>query len=117
MKTPTETIEAYIEATRSGDVEGLKNLFSPEALMSGFFEGEFYSGSLGVFFDEVRDNPSPSETGQEYIGEITYTEVIGNIAQVTMKEKGYLGLDFTNLFHLACVDGKWLILSKTYIDE
>ena len=34
-----------------------------------------------------------------------------------MKEKGYLGLDFSNLFHLACVDGKWLILSKTYIDE
>ena len=117
MKTPQETIEKYIDATRTGDVEGLKNLFSAEALMSGFYEGEFYSGSPEVFFDEVRDNPSPSETGKDYLGEITFTEVIGNIAQVTMKEKGYLGLDFSNMFHLACVDGKWSILSKTYIDE
>ena len=116
MRTPNETIDMYIEATRSGDVEGLKNLFLPEALMSGFFEGEFYSGSAEVFFDEVRDNPSPSDTGKDYLGEITYTEVIGNIAQVTMKERGYLGLDFSNMFHLACVKGQWLILSKTYID-
>ena len=85
--------------------------------MSGYFAGEFYSGSPEVFFDEVRDNPSPSETGKNYVGEITYTETIRNIAQVTMKEKGYLGLDFSNLFHLACVDGKWSILSKTYIDD
>ena len=84
--------------------------------MSGFYEGEYYSGSPEVFFEEVLNNPGPSKTGQEYIGEITYTEVIGNIAQVTMKEKGYLGLSFSNLFHLACIDGEWFIISKTYID-
>ncbi len=117
MSTPAKTIEDYIEATRLGDVEGLRSLFSSEALMSGFYEGEFYSGSPEVFFEEVRDNPSPSETGQEYIGEIIYAEVIGNIAQVTMKEKGYLDLNFSNLFHLAYINGTWLIISKTYIDE
>lgn len=117
MSTPVETIEKYIEATRLGDADGLKNLFSPEALMSGFYEGEYYSGSPEVFFEEVRDNPRPSETGQEYIGEIAYTEVINNIAQVTVKEKGYLGLNFSNLFHLARIDSEWLIISKTYIDE
>jgi len=117
MSTPTETIENYIEATRQGNVEELRSLFSSEALMSGFYEGEYYSGSPEVFFDEVRENPSPSETGMEYIGEITYTEVIGGVSQITMKEKGYLGLDFSNLFHLACIDGKWLIISKTYVDQ
>lgn len=87
MSTPQVTIEKYIESTRTGDVEGLKNLFLPEALMSGFYEGEFYLGSPEVFFDEVRDNPSPSETGKDYAGEI------------------------------ACVDTRCLILSKTYINE
>ncbi len=116
MSTAAETIENYIEATRLGDVDGLRKLFSREALMSGFYKGEYYSGSPEAFFEEVRDNPSPAETGQEYIGEITYTEVIGNIAQVTMKEKGYLGLNFSNLFHLAYMDDEWRIISKTYID-
>ena len=73
------------------------------------------SGSLEAFFEEVRDNPSPTESGGEYTGEITHTEVIDKIAQVTMKEKGYLGLNFSNLFHLACIDGNWLIICKTYI--
>jgi hypothetical protein len=117
MSTPIETIEKYIEETRLGNVEGLKNLFSPEALMSGFYESEYYSGSPEAFFEEVRDSPSPSESGQDYNGEITHTEVIGKIAQVTMKEKGYLGLNFSNLFHLACINDKWLIISKTYMDE
>ena len=74
-------------------------------------------GLQKCFFEEVKDNPSPSDTGQEYNGEITHTEVIGRIAQVTMKEKRYLGLNFSNLFHLASINGNWLIISKTYIDE
>ena len=117
MNTPTETIEIYIDGTRSGDLEKLQSVFAPGALMSGFFEGEFYSGSPDIFFDEVRNNPSPAETGNAYVGEITHEEVVGSTAQITMKEKGYLGADLTNLFHLANIDGKWLILSKTYTDE
>jgi hypothetical protein len=116
MSTPTETINVYIEATRSGDVDKLKSVFASGALMSGFFEGEFYSGSPDLFFEEVRDNPSPAETGSEYVGEITYEEVVGRTAQITMKEKGYLGVDIINLFHLANINGTWLILSKTYTD-
>ena len=65
----------------------------------------------------MRDKPSPAEAGTEYVGEITHTEVIGDIAQVTMKEQGYLGLNFTNLFHLARIGNTWMILSKTYIDS
>ena len=85
--------------------------------MSGFYEGEFYIGSPDMFFDEVRDNPGPSVTGAEYVGKITSSAIIGSIANVTLKEKGYLGLDFTNLFQLAHIDGSWLIVSKAYVDE
>ena len=116
MNTPTETINVYIEATCRGDVDKLRSVFAPGALMSGFFEGEFYSGSPDLFFGEVRDNPSPAESGIEYVGEITYEEVIRNTAQITMKEKGYLGADMTSLFHLANINGKWITPSKTYSD-
>lgn len=48
--TPSETINQYIEATRIGDVEMMRSIFSPAALMSGFFEGDFYIGSPDYFF-------------------------------------------------------------------
>ena len=115
--TALETVNQYIEATRDGAVETMRSLFSPAALMSGFYEGEFYIGSPDLFFDELRDNPSPSATGADYSGEIISSEMFGNIANVTLKEKGYLGLDFTNLFQLARIDGDWLIVSKAYVDE
>ncbi len=117
LSTPQQVITEYVEACRNGDVEKLRSLFSPSALMSGFYEGEFYIGSPDLFFDEVRDNPSPASTGAEYIGEITSSEIIEDIASVTLIEKGYLGLNFSNLFQLARIDGSWVIVSKTYFDK
>ena len=114
--TPHDTIAVYVEACRAGDVKTLRSLFAANALMWGFYQGDYYLGSPQPFYDEVRDNPSPAETGIEYIGEITSVEQYGDIAQVTLREQGYLGADFTNLFQLALLDGDWLIVSKAYID-
>lgn len=115
--TPQQTIETLVAACRSGDVEKLKSVFSNNALMTGYFNGEFYTGSAELFYDEVRDNPSPASTGSEYIGEITSVEEYGDIANVTLREKGFLGANFINLFQLVRLDGSWLIYSKLYVDE
>lgn len=117
ISEPKKTISDYVEACRSGDVDKLRSLFSSSALMSGFIEGEFYIGSPEIFFDEVRDNPSPASTGSTYTGDITSFEKVGKIANVTLKENGYLGLKLTNFFQLACVNGIWLIVSKAYVDK
>lgn len=85
--------------------------------MSGYINGEYYSGSPEPFFDEVRDNPSPASTGAEYIGEIISVEEFGDIANVVLKEEGFLSANFINLFQLICIDGTWLIVSKAYVDE
>ena len=117
FETPKQIIEALVEACRSGDVELLQSVFSDNALMTGYFGGEFYTGSPELFYDEVRDNPSPASTGAEYIGEITSIEEYGDIANVTLQETGILGANFTNLFQLVRKDGAWLIYSKLYVDE
>jgi len=114
---PRETITELIEACHSGDADRLRGVFGPGALMSGYYNGKFYSGSPEPFYDEVRDNPSPASTGAEYIGEITSVEEFGDIANVILEEKGFLGANFINLFQLVCIDGNWLIVSKAYVDE
>jgi len=117
MKTPIETITKYVETCRTGDADNLKKLFAQGAMMCGFFNGEFYIGDPDIFFDEVRNEPCPSASGEEYMGEIITGEVINKIANVTLEETNYLGSDYTILFQLACIDDSWLIVSKTYIDE
>ncbi len=114
---PREVIDEYVEACRVGSVDRLRAIFHPDALMSGYYGGEFYMGSPQPFYDEVGDSPSPTGTGAPYVGEITTVEVKGGCASVTLKETGFFGSDFTNWFRLAKLDGRWLILSKTYVDE
>jgi hypothetical protein len=117
LTTPQETISKYVAACREGNVEKLRSLFSPAVLMSGLFGGELYIGLPDIFFDTVRDNPSPTSTGVAYTSEITSSENLGNIATVTLKEQGYLGSNFTNLFQLAHINESWIIVSKLYVDE
>ena len=114
---PRDTINELVEACHSGNVEKLRGVFNQGALMSGYYNGEYYSGSPEPFFDEVGDNPCPAGTGAEYIGEIVSVEEFGNIANVVLKETGFLGANFINLFQLVCIDGNWLIVSKAYVDE
>ena len=117
QSSPESTITEYIEACRIGSVDRLQAIFHPNALMAGYLQGEFYIGSPKTFFDEVRDNPSPSDSGAAYTGEITSVETFGDVASVTLKENGYLGTGFTNWFHLARLNGNWKIISKSYQDQ
>jgi hypothetical protein len=114
---PRATITELVDACHAGDGERLRCVFSKGALMSGYFKGEYYSGSPEPFFDEVRDNPAPASTGVEYIAEITSIEEFGDIANAILEEKNFLGADFMNLYQLASIDGNWLIVSKAYVDE
>jgi len=66
FETPKQTIETLVEACRTGDVEKLKSVFSSNALMTGYFGGG-YTGSPELFYDEVRDNPSPASTRLSWI--------------------------------------------------
>lgn len=115
--SPAATINAYVDACRTGDTERLQTLFHPDALMTGFYQGDFNIGSPRPFYEEVRDNLAPADSDAAYSGEIVSADIFGDIASVVMQETGYLGLNCTNLFHVANVDGVWKITCKSYIDR
>jgi hypothetical protein len=59
-----------------------------------------------------------ADAGAPYKGEITFVDVAGNMASVTIKETGFGdGMSFTDYFHLIKVHGKWKIFSKTFTTE
>lgn len=115
--TPHSVIEEYIEACRVGSSERLQYIFHPEALMAGYYQGEYYMGSPQPFIDEVSAEPCPADTGAHYHADISDIEVSGNMASGYIKEQGFLGDNYTNWFHLAKLGDEWKIICKSYQDE
>jgi len=105
-------VQRYVEFSDTGDVEALKTLFHPNALMSGYLMGELGIGSTQPFFEAVT-NVTP-DNSSEYVAEIGAIEVAGNAASATLVEKNFLGMNFVDYFHLIKEDGEWRIVSKTF---
>lgn len=108
-------IEQYCEGARAGDLERVRATFHPDARMSGYLQGRSMVGTPEPFYDAVRNAPAPAKSGEPYRYEIVRVEVAGPIASVTLVEGPYLGMQFTEFFHLLQVDGRWSIVSKTFM--
>jgi len=108
-------IEEYVAACRARSVPRLKAVFHPAAVMNGYLMEQLLIGSPEPFYDAVQNAPADASGG--YLADITSIEVTGQIASVTLKEQGFLGLRFTNYFHLLNVGDRWQILSKTFTTE
>ena len=110
-------IQEYVNACTVRSVERLRAIFHENALMSGYMMGEYISGSPEPFFQAVENPPPDLPEGIEYEGNITTVEISGSIASITLKEAGFMGLNFTDYFHLTKVNDEWKIISKTFNQE
>jgi len=108
------TVQAYVDACRAGDAAALRGLFHPQALMSGHLQGQLLLGSPEPFFQAVEQAPAPAASGEPYRFEIGEVSVAGEVASTTLREWDYLGMDFTDFFHLLRTDAGWRIIAKTF---
>lgn len=109
-KAVAAVMDAYIAGTKNRDVAGLKAIFHPDALMSGYFGPDIMIGTPQPFFHELAVN----EIAPDYAAHVVSVEVTGNTALGRIVEDNLLGLSFVNDFHLIKMDGAWLIISKLY---
>jgi len=107
-------LASYVEGCRTGDVALLQQIFHADAAMCGYLAGSPLVGGPQPFFDAVAGNPSPAESGASYDTQISAVQVNGRMATGTLREQGFLGMDFTNHFHLIEIDGSWKIVSKLF---
>ena len=110
-------VQEYVDACAAGSAERLRTIFHDNALMSGYMMGEYLMGSPEPFFKAVENPPPGADTGGAYQAEITSVEVSGPVASITLKEAGFMGVNFTDYFHLAKVNDEWKIISKTFNPE
>lgn len=109
-----EVIELYTVGTYEGDAEKLQQSFHPKAVMNGYLMGDLMLATPEPFIEEMQKAPIKNAT-TDYNGEITYLDIAGKVATVTLKETGFPGgLSFTNYFHLIDDGSGWKIISKTF---
>ena len=111
-------VERYIDGTYTGDAQKLRDCFHPDAVMNGYLEGKLFLGGPEPFFDDIANKPSMASAGAPYKADITEIQVVGDVAQATLKETGFAGkFAFTDFFHLVKQDGEWTITSKTFTNH
>ena len=112
-----QVVQQYVEGCQVGNVDLLKDVFHADAQMVGFLGGNLMYGGPDPFYDAVANNPSPQASGADYKTEICDVTVAATVATATLKETGFLGMNFTNFFHLLLTDDGWKIISKAFAHE
>lgn len=107
-------ITQYAEAYLRADVDALRNVFATDAVMNGYVGDRLVQGSPDVFIANVGKDPSIASLGGNPTYEIGEVELQGNAAALTVKERGFGELNFTDFMHLLKRDGAWKIVSKTF---
>jgi len=108
------TLEKYIQGSFNADVALLKTIFHPQAAMFGYLGPNLLAGSPEPFFAHLASAPSHAAQGKPYRARVAGIDVSGNTASAKLVEDGFADLDFVDYFHLLKVDGKWLIVAKTF---
>jgi hypothetical protein len=108
-------MERYIEAVFKADVDTLRGLFHPVAVMSGYLGDKLLAGSPEPFLTDVGGRPSMEASGAPYTADILDIHASSLTAGLRLEETGFFGqFSFVNYFHLLKVDGEWKIISKTF---
>ncbi len=106
--------QAYIKATFEGDAASLRQLFHPQASMSGYLMGQYMVGTPAPFIEQIENTPSLKDGGAPYKASIDYIHAADNVGSVTISETGFGDMAFTNYLHLINENGSWRIVSKNF---
>lgn len=107
-------INFYIEGLRAGSVETLKEAFHEQATMCGWLGDDLIVVPIQGLYDFVSSHDAPAKSGEPFEASIAAIEVAGTVASARIIEKSYQGFDFTTLFHLLKIEGRWWIVGKVF---
>jgi len=101
----------YFNGVYNGDIELLRSVFHPEALVVGDVNDVPYFKTFSEYLDVVKNRKSPSDLGESFRMEILSMEIINSIAVVKAR-LGMFEFNYTDLLSLNIINGRWLIVNK-----
>jgi hypothetical protein len=106
----TETLQHYIDGTRSGNGDDMKPAFHKDATIFGYAGADLFGGPIQQLFDWSDEN-GPAAELQTRVASI---DLAGTVATVRLELTNLNGARYTDMFTLLKVDGEWKIISKVF---
>lgn len=111
MRSIRESIEMYVQGTKTGDVAILREVFHNQATMSGdLYDKKFISVSPDIFFQAIDGKKAP----EDYTWAYEIVEEVNEIAVVKVIERNLMNTDFISLFNLQLIEDDWVITAKIF---
>ena len=109
-----DTIQTYFDCMYESSAEKARSAFHPNAMITGYLEGELLQWSVDEFSGFVESQqPSPKEQSAPERIDILSLEFAGNTAAVQVRDD-YLGMTFKDSLLLLKADDRWSIYSKLF---
>jgi hypothetical protein len=107
-------VALYIEGSRYGDADRLRDAFHPEARMWGSLGGQRVDIPITEMIAMV--DGKPVDVDGSYQARIVSVDQTDDAASVVLEEDGFWGnVSFVDFFSLARIDGMWKIVNKTFV--
>lgn len=101
----------YLKGIYEGDVDRLRKVYHPNALVLGDVNGVPYAKTLEQYLDGVKNRQSVKNSGKPFKGTLISIDIINSIAVVKLHVKMY-DFNYDEFLSFHRVKGQWLIVNK-----
>ncbi|MCM1150988.1 MAG: nuclear transport factor 2 family protein [Alistipes sp.] len=106
-----EAAMKFVRSVAEGDSSHARRLFTDDAVLFGFLNGELEHGSIEQFYKNV----DRVGGGDDFKARVDVIAVEETLAVVRVLEEGWGGsIDFTDYLLLLKIDGEWKCVAKAY---
>jgi len=106
-------ITDYFDGIFYGDIEKLKAVFHPDALLAGDVKKESYFKKVDEYLDVVKLRQSPNEMGGKNKMKIISLEILNTIAFAKLHVPMF-DYNYYDYITFCKFDGKWVIVNKAF---
>lgn len=101
----------FVKSVAEGNSKYAKELFTEEAVLFGYLDGELEHGSIEQFYHNV----DTVGAGSDFKARIDIVSIEETVAVVRVLEEKWGGrIDFTDYLLLMKMDGEWKCVAKAY---
>ena len=106
-----EAAMKFVKSVAEGSSKYAKELFTDEAVLFGYLDGELEHGSIEQFYHNVDTVPG----GDNFKARVDVLLVEESLAVVRVLEEGWGNrIDFTDVLLLLKMNGEWKCVAKAY---
>ena len=114
--TITQGLEDYyFKGIYEGNIDMLRKIYYPGALLFGDIKGQPYAKTLDQYFDGVAHRQSPKDSGKPFKGTILSVSVVNSIAVAKLHVKMY-DFEYDEFISFHQFGNQWLIVNKMITD-